>query len=122
MSEPAGEQLTCRIVTKPALQILEARLPLGLIESVNSYIDEIRDRAQDYSHELVGQIRRNARSAQLALNLADSKPAVLASVITQIGTQYVEAHGIRARVTANDMWSVHSYEGDYNPLHDHGAN
>ena len=20
------------------------------------------------------------------------------------------------------MWSVHSYEGDYNPLHDHGGN
>jgi hypothetical protein len=122
MSEPGGEQLTCRIVTKPALQILEARLPPGLVESVNTYIDGIRDRAADYAHELVGQIRRNAKSAQLALDLSDPKPAALAGVITQIGAQYVEAHGIRARVTANDMWSVHSYEGDYNPLHDHGAN
>ena len=21
----------------------------------------------------------------------------------------------------NDMWTIHSYEGDYNPLHDHGS-
>jgi hypothetical protein len=122
MSEPATEQLTCRLITRPALQILEARLPAALVDGINDYIDGIRDRAADYSHELVGQIRRHRNSAQLELNLADRKPADLAQVITQIGAQYVQAHGIRARVTANDMWSVHSYEGDYNPLHDHGAN
>jgi hypothetical protein len=122
MADSATEQLTCRLITKPALQILEARLPQSIVDGINAYIDEARDRAADYSHELVGQIRRDPRSAQLELNLSERKPADLAGVITQIGAQYVQAHGIRARVTANDMWSVHSYAGDYNPLHDHGAN
>jgi hypothetical protein len=56
------------------------------------------------------------------MDLSQKIPSVLASVIVQAATHYVEYHGLRARVTANDMWSVHSYEGDYNPLHDHGAN
>jgi hypothetical protein len=43
-------------------------------------------------------------------------------VIVQIGEQYVAQQGHQAGVTANDMWSIHSYAGDYNPLHDHGGN
>lgn len=116
-----SEQLTCRILTKPALHILEARLPLGLIRAINEHIDAVRARAPDYSHELVGQIRRNRQSAQLELDLKERKPADLATIITEIGAQYVQFHGMQGKVTANDMWSVHSYEGDYNPLHDHGS-
>jgi hypothetical protein len=122
MVAPDSEQLTVRIHTKPALHILEARLPLGLVASINDHIDAVRMRANDYSHELVGQIRRNRQSAQLELDLKDAKPAALAGVITQIADQYVKLHGVHGSVTANDMWSVHSYEGDYNPLHDHGSN
>jgi hypothetical protein len=115
-------ELTCRILTKPALHILEARIPLAFIDRINAYIDEVRARAADYSNELVGQIKRDARSAQLKMDLRQRTPADLAHLITQIGTQYVQYHGFAARVTANDMWTVHSYEGDYNPLHDHGGN
>jgi signal transduction histidine kinase len=58
----------------------------------------------------------------LKLDLKDRVPEVLASVIVQIGQQYVAQQGYTAEVTANDMWSIHSYAGDYNPLHDHGGN
>jgi hypothetical protein len=117
-----SEQVTVKIHTKPALYLLEARLPADLIEAVNRHIDFVRDSARDYSGELVGQIKRDKKSAQLEIDLAQKTPAILAGLIVQIATQYVEVHGMQARVRANDMWSVHSYEGDYNPLHDHGAN
>jgi hypothetical protein len=116
------EQVSVRIITKPALILVEARLPADLIDSVNRHIDGVRESARDYSGELVGQIKRDRRSAQLQLDLSQKVPAALAGVLVQVATHYVQHHGLEARVTANDMWSVHSYEGDYNPLHDHGAN
>ena len=122
MSEQASQQISCRIVSKPALHFIEARLPLDLIDAVNAYIDEVRDRAEDYGVQLVGQIRQNPRSAQLKLNLADQIPLSLAQIITQIGKQYVDSFNLAAEVMANDMWTIHSYAGDYNPMHDHGAN
>jgi hypothetical protein len=122
MSDQSTEQITCRIVSKPALSYMEARLPLDLISHVNAYIDEIRERAEDYAGELVGQIKQNPSSAQLKLNLVDQTPMTLAQVITQVGKQYVESLSISAEVIPNDMWTIHSYAGDYNPIHDHGAN
>ena len=118
MSDQEQQQISCRIISKPALHFMEARLPLDLIDHVNAYIDEVRDRADDYGGELVGQIKRNPRSAQLKLDLADRTPSTLAQIITQIGQQYVESF----ELSANDMWTIHSYAGDYNPMHDHGAN
>ena len=115
-------EITCRIITKPAIHLIEARLPLDFINYVNAYIDEVRDRAEDYRGELVGQIKENPKSAQLKLDLADKVPASLADVITQVGRQYVAVFGLKGEVIANDMWTIHSYAGDYNPMHDHGAN
>ena len=97
-------------------------MPLDLIDAVNAYIDGARDRAENYAGELVGQIKRNPRSAQLKLDLADRIPSSLAQVITQIGKQYTDSFKLPAEVIANDMWTIHSYAGDYNPMHDHGAN
>ncbi|MEE8439443.1 MAG: putative 2OG-Fe(II) oxygenase [Micropepsaceae bacterium] len=122
MSDQGTEQITCSIITKPAVSYIEARLPPDLIGLVNTYIDEIRARADDYAGELVGQIKQNPSSAQLKLNLGDQTPRTMAQVISQVGKQYVDTLGVTAKVTPNDMWTIHSYAGDYNPMHDHGAN
>jgi len=122
MSSQASEEITCRIITKPAVHLIEARLPIALIDRVNAYIDGERERAEDYAGELVGQIKQDRRSAQLKLSLAESVPAMLAQIIAQVGQQYVGIFGMKADVIPNDMWTVHSYSGDYNPMHDHGAN
>jgi len=117
-----AEDINCELILKPALYLMEARLPMGLLSMVNAYIDSVRANAADHSPSLVGQIRRHAQSAQLKLDLRHEVPAALAAVIVQIGQQYVGEQGYHAEVAANDIWSVHSYEGDYNPLHDHGGN
>ena len=121
MSDQGTEQITGRMITKPAVSYMEARLPLDLISHVNAYIDEIRARADDYAGELVGQIKQNPSSAQLKLNLSDQTPMTLAQIITQVGKQFVDALGVTSEVMPNDMWTIHSYAGDYNPMHDHGA-
>jgi hypothetical protein len=116
------EELTCELVVKPALYMIEAQLPTALIRMVNAYIDRVRDTASDHSTHLVGQIRQNPRSAQLNLDLREKEPATLATVIVEIANEYIKQLGLHAVIAAHDMWSVHSYAGDYNPLHDHGGN
>jgi hypothetical protein len=122
MTELETEDITCELLIKPALFIMEARLPMGLVKIINEYIDGVRDSAADHSKSLVGQIRQNPKSAQLRLDLRQNVVSGLAAAIAEIGREFVTQQGYRAVVTANDMWSVHSYEGDYNPLHDHGGN
>jgi putative 2-oxoglutarate-Fe(II)-dependent oxygenase superfamily protein len=122
MTETETEEFFCELIVKPALYMMEARLPMRLVNRVNGYIDGVRDSAADHSNALVGQIRQNPRSAQLNLDLRESVPRDLANEIAAIGGQYVKMQGYRAAVTPTVIWSVHSYEGDYNPLHDHGGN
>jgi hypothetical protein len=88
---------------------------------VNAYIDGVRDTAPDHSRALVGQIKQNPKSAQLQLDLRERVPSILAGAIADIGTQYIKEQGLNALVTPIAMWSIHSYAGDYNPLHDHGG-
>src|SRR5579864_5841107 len=123
MTEPQPEtaDIPCELIPKVALFLFEARMPSGLIAKVNNYIDGLGARAQDHSAMLVGQIRRDPRSAQLKLDLHDAIPTELGATLAQMGQQYIEAIGHRAVVTPIDMWSIHSYSGDYNPLHDHGG-
>ena len=104
---------------KPALYIMEAR---HMLVKSSTNIDSVRGSAADHSKSLVGQIRQNPKSAQLRLDLRQNVVSGLAAAIAEIGREFVTQQGYRAVVTANDMWSVHSYEGDYNPLHDHGGN
>jgi hypothetical protein len=122
MTEMETEDISCALIPYMALYIMEARLPMALVNMVNAHIDSVRDSAADHSKSLVGQIRRNPRSAQLRLDLRQKAPSALATLIAEIGAEYIGKQGYRAVVTANDMWSIHSYEGDYNPLHDHGGN
>jgi hypothetical protein len=122
VTELETEEITCELVIKPALYLMEAHLPAPLVKMINDHIDGVRDSAADHSRSLVGQIRQSSRSAQLKLDLRQKAPAVLAAVIAQIGGQYVAQQGYHAVVSAHELWTVHSYAGDYNPLHDHGGN
>ena len=121
MTELATEEFSCELIVKPALCMMQARLPMRLVNRTNDYIDSVRDSAADQSKSLVGQIRQNPRSAQLGLDMRERFPSDLANEIAAIGAEYIKAQGFRAVVTPTVIWSVHSYQGDYNPLHDHGG-
>jgi len=77
--------IDCELIVKPALFLMEVRLPLPLVNTVNDYIDSVRESAADHSKSLVGQIRRDPRSAQLELDLRQKTPLGLADVIAAVG-------------------------------------
>lgn len=122
MSGSNDTEIACKIVSKPAIHYIEAYLPTAYVNHINEYIDRVRESADDYSGELVGQINRSTLSAQRKLDLGAEVPKTLGALIVQVGSQLVQYIGATANVAANDMWTIHSYAGDYNPMHDHGAN
>ena len=76
--------IDCELILKPALFLMEMRLPLPLVNTVNDYIDSVRESAADFSRTLVGQIGRDPRSAQLQLDLMQNTPAGLADKLINL--------------------------------------
>ena len=108
--------------TKMALHMLRVELPLEVVDEINSHIEEELDGAVDFSDKLVGQINRNEKSAQIEFNLNDEVGKLVKGQIDKAGKSYVN-NGFGRDVTADtfEAWTVHSYAGDFNPLHSHGV-
>jgi len=108
--------------TKMALHMLRVELPLEVVDEINSHIEEELDGAVDLSDKLVGQINRNEKSAQIEFDLNDEVGKLVKGQIDKAGKSYVN-NGFGRDVTADtfEAWTVHSYAGDFNPLHSHGV-
>tara|TARA_R100001079_G_scaffold110752_1_gene87310 strand:+ start:475 stop:1218 length:744 start_codon:yes stop_codon:yes gene_type:complete len=111
----------------PAVYMLETFMPQKIIDDVNEYIDEYRQskNKQSLANILVGQIHKGE---QLLLDHNDSRMLGYNAFITALSTEYINqfvAAGnplkCAKQVEIDDTWSVHSYDGDYNPIHDHGT-
>ena len=117
--------------TVPALKLGFSAISLKEVDIVNKYIDDNLDRLPDLSHQLVGQIKRDKRSAQPEFILTDEVPKQLGNFFIECAKAYASEHPLTDDMKKNigdkedyfirKMWSVHSYEGDYNPLHEHGT-
>ena len=113
--------------------MLDGQIPMPMMDELNSYIDQEREKMADYSGNLVGQIKQNERSQQLKMNLEHDTPKGLANLLASCGRSFLESYSSQLQLSTEDgsstfananidcfsMWTVHSYEGDYNPLHDH---
>jgi hypothetical protein len=108
--------------TKMALHMLRVELPLEVVDEINSHIEEELDGAVDLSDKLVGQINRCEKSAQIEFDLNDEVGQLVKRQIDKAGKSYVN-NGFGRDVTADtfEAWTVHSYAGDFNPLHSHGV-
>ena len=123
---------------KLAVNIMRAEIPLNVIDELNQHIDEVIVPAgRDLSGGLVGQINQDKRSAQwLFPHDDDGVGEQFSNILNQLGKSYIEQTiGNQVHPQAKDenigeknikldtqtMWTVHSYAGDYNPLHDHGT-
>jgi hypothetical protein len=111
----------------PALYIMETTMPESMIDSVNDYMDEYREKEDRKSlrHNLVGQINKGE---QLLLDHTDERLAEYNQFICNLGAEYINHFGSSGntvkgpkQVETDETWSVHSYDGDYNPIHDHGT-
>ena len=96
-----------------------------VIQTLNDYLDaKLKDPfRKSLSGDLVGQIHQGE---QLSMNFETEELHEFRTMVENLGVAYlrhfVEQTGTMIRpkqVVTDKLWSVHSYEGDYNPLHDH---
>jgi len=121
-ANPGGLQVAMR--PKLAVNIMRIQFPEDVMSEINEHIDNtIIPANKDYSKGLVGQISHDKRSAQLHFpHNDDGVGKQFSDVITRLGSEYIDrVVGIRSDIEMQSMWTVHSYEGDYNPVHDHGT-
>ena len=130
LSKPnKNDEFTMKDIAIPAVKMVEGQLPSSYMGELNSYIDKHRGDANDYSNHLVGQIKQNERSAQLDLDMKAPVIKSLIDILQVAGKRLIHSYSDTIPIKENDLvqssldcfsiWTVHSYAGDYNPLHDH---
>ena len=120
---PGGIQIAMR--PKLAVHIMKCQFPNEITTELNSHIeDTIIPNNVDHSEGLVGQIRQNKeKSAQLTFpHEGDEVGEMFSGVLQKLAKEYVSRSlSMECETSMDSMWTVHSYSGDYNPLHDHGT-
>jgi len=112
----------------PSVYVMETEMPISMVNDLNDYLDEYKE-AQDkksLADTLVGQI---SQGEQLLMDNADPRLEEYNDFVCNLGADYInyfsQNTGTRLKapkaVAIDETWSVHSYEGDYNPIHDHGT-
>jgi len=113
------------IYNLPSAIMMEHQLSQEVIQTLNDYLDaKLKDPfRKSLSGDLVGQIHQGE---QLSMNYETEELHEFRTMVENLGVAYlrhfVEQTGTMIRpkqVVTDKLWSVHSYEGDYNPIHDH---
>tara|TARA_R110002126_G_scaffold230068_1_gene374305 strand:- start:2 stop:658 length:657 start_codon:yes stop_codon:yes gene_type:complete len=105
--------------------MMEHQMSEEVVQTLNTHLDtELKnpDR-KSLSGDLVGQIHQGE---QLSMDFECDDLKDFRLMVENLGVAYlrhfVEQTGTMIRpkqVVTDKLWSVHSYEGDYNPIHDH---
>ena len=115
-----------QVHTLPAVFLLEAWMPDAMVSGLNTYLDELMEQEDRTSHAgtLVGQI---GHGQQLTMDPNDPRLNDFCQMSGILATEYLKNFGSTGnnigerQVGIDELWSVHSYERDYNPIHDHGT-
>ena len=112
----------------PSVYVMETQMPEGMVEDLNDYLDEyvVDENKKSLSDTLVGQI---AQGEQLLMVNDDPRVKEYTDFVCGLGADYINFFSQNTgsmlktpkAVAIDETWSVHSYEGDYNPIHDHGT-
>ena len=112
----------------PSVYVMETEMPISMVNDLNDYLDEYKENQDKKSlaDTLVGQI---SQGEQLLMDNDDARVKEYSEFICSLGADYVNfffnSTGNKLKnskaVTVDETWSVHSYAGDYNPIHDHGT-
>ena len=112
----------------PSVFLMEAVLSDRMVNDLNEYLDDLLNQEDRASHAgtLVGQI---GNGEQLTMDHTHPKIQEFNELIQCMGADYVKnfagstvnPFNENRIVETDECWSVHSYAGDYNPIHDHGT-
>ena len=125
------EKMTYGVLPLYKSFVIQIKIDDEVVQSLNKYLDKLQasKSRKSYAHTLVGQIRQRRESQQLLMdhnheNCRSLKQIVLtaADVYRQQFLKMSPKKSNEERIPQiDDMWSVHSYEGDYNIMHTHGC-
>ena len=123
--KPAGFEIDLKIKDIVQYKMMTVQFPDKFVDDINKHVDEnIIPKDEDYSYNLIGQINRNEKSKQLTFPLDDEFGNIFRTNINGIASNLIQnpdGYNKQMDVECFEAWTVHSYEGDYNPLHDHGT-
>ena len=108
--------------------VMQTEMPINMVNDINDYLDEYKEdeNKKSLADTLVGQIHQGE---QLLMDNADPRLKEYTDFVCGLGADYInfftQQTGTKLKapkaVAIDETWSVHSYEGDYNPIHDHGT-
>ena len=110
--------------------ILRTRIGEENVIILNKYLDGLMKskKKKSLAHALVGQIRQNKESQQLLMDYKHPDCEIFKNICLTVALDYMKKfyeinHKSQPeRIPQIDkMWSVHSFEGDYNMIHTHGC-
>jgi len=112
----------------PAVFVMETQLSESMVGTLNDYLDKLMvdEKRKSHAGTLVGQI---GHGQQLTMDHLCQEMGDFNAFIQGMGQEYLKKYmestgnqlsGNRL-IETDELWSVHSYERDYNPIHDHGT-
>ena len=120
--EPAdGERVNLKINQIPGITFLEGNLPKVMLDELNAHVDEHRAKMEDYSGNLVGQIKQTEKSQQLSLDREHPTVQGLMNLLGSAGRAFLKSYAgqipmaggasafDKAPIDCFSMWTVHSY-------------
>ena len=118
-------QIEYKIYSLPAAIMLQHNISDEIVADLNEYLDGLRSNElrESASDSLVGQIHQGE---QLKMNYNDQELQKFKNTVEHLGLAYLK-HFVEQtksplkpkKISIDKLWSVHSFEGDYNPIHDH---
>ena len=117
-----------RFHSMPSVFIVEHDVSSEMVTNLNLYLDKYlkQKKRKSLASTLVGQIQHGQ---QLLMDHEDEKLVEFSNMLCGLGAHYInefsKATGAtfqsNKQVAMDELWSVHSYERDYNPIHSHGT-
>ena len=113
-------ELTLKFSAAPAVLFLETQLPIRAVKDLNKYLDARHNKgAESFAGKLVGQI---SHGEQLKIDHTDPLVDPFTKIVANMSQSYlgqfsrmIGVEPLQRIPHVHSLWSVHSYERDYNP-------
>ena len=125
------EKMTYGVLPLYKTFILQVKVDEKTVNLLNRYLDDLQfnKKRKSHAHTLVGQINQRKESQQLLMDENHPDCMKFKQIVLTASDQYRQQYfkmsprklkGERIP-QIDEMWSVHSYAGDYNTMHTHGC-